>query len=58
VGEDDLDRLAELADEHGVPCLVLGEVTEQPTLTVVDVLSVPLADLRTASESTLPALFD
>ena len=42
VAEDDLDRLAELADEHGVPCLVLGEVTEQPTLTVVDVLSVPL----------------
>jgi phosphoribosylformylglycinamidine synthase len=58
VADDDLDRLAELADEHGVPCLVLGEVTEQPTLTVVDVLSVPLADLRTASESTLPALFD
>ncbi|HEY7101755.1 MAG TPA: phosphoribosylformylglycinamidine synthase subunit PurL [Mycobacteriales bacterium] len=58
VAEDDLDRLAELADEHGVPCLALGEVTEQPTLTVVDVLSVPLADLRTASESTLPALFD
>ena len=58
VAEDDLDRLAELADEQGVPCLVLGEVTDQPTLTVVDVLSVPLADLRTASESTLPALFD
>ncbi len=58
VAEDDLDRLAELADEHGVPCVVLGEVTDQPTLTVVDVLGVPLAELRTASESTLPALFD
>jgi phosphoribosylformylglycinamidine synthase subunit PurL len=58
VAEDDLDRLAELADEHGVPCVVLGEVTDQPALTVVDVLSVALAELRTASESTLPALFD
>jgi phosphoribosylformylglycinamidine synthase II len=58
VAEDDLDRLAELADEHGVPCVALGEVTDQPTLTVVDVLSVPLGELRTASESTLPALFD
>ena len=38
--------------------MVLGEVTDQPTLTVVDVLSVPLAELRTAFESTLPALFD
>ena len=58
VAEDELDRLAELADEHGVPSLVLGEVADQPTLTVVDVLSVPLAELRAASESTLPALFD
>ena len=33
-------------------------VTDQPTLTVVDVLGVPLAELRTASESTLPALCD
>jgi phosphoribosylformylglycinamidine synthase II len=58
VAEDDLDRLTGVADELGVPCLVLGEVTEQPALTVMDVLSVPLAELRTAAESTLPALFD
>jgi hypothetical protein len=38
--------------------VVLGEVTDQPALTVVDVLSVPLAELRAAAESTLPALFD
>ena len=43
---------------HGVPCTVLGEVTEDPTLTVLDVLSVPLPELRAASEATLPALFD
>ena len=41
-----------------MPSVVLGEVTDQPTLTVVDVLSVPLDELRTAYESTLPALFD
>jgi len=58
VAEMDLDRLAELADELGVPSVVLGEVTDQPTLTVVDLFSVPLAELRTASESTLPALFE
>jgi phosphoribosylformylglycinamidine synthase len=58
VAEDDLDQLTALAEQHGVPCVVLGEVTDQPALTVVDVLSVPLAELRAAAESTLPALFD
>jgi phosphoribosylformylglycinamidine synthase subunit PurL len=58
VGEDDLDRLTALAEERGVPCATLGEVTGDPTLTVLDVLDVPLAELREASESTLPALFD
>jgi phosphoribosylformylglycinamidine synthase len=57
VGEDDLDRLTALAEERGVPCVTLGEVTDDPTLTVLDVLTVPLSELRTASESTLPALF-
>jgi phosphoribosylformylglycinamidine synthase len=58
VADADLDRLTALAAEHGVPCLVLGEVTDQSSLTVVDVLTVPLAELRTASDATLPALFD
>ena len=58
VAEDDLDRLTGSALEHDVPCTVLGEVTEDATLTVLDVLSVPLPELRHASESTLPALFD
>jgi phosphoribosylformylglycinamidine synthase subunit PurL len=58
VAEDDLDRLTDLALAHGVPCTVLGEVSEDPTLTVLDVLAVPLPELRAASEGTLPALFD
>ena len=58
VGEDDLDRLTALAEERGVPCVTLGEVTDDSVLTVLDVLTVPLAELRDASESTLPALFD
>jgi phosphoribosylformylglycinamidine synthase len=58
VGEDDLDRLTALAEEHEVPCVTLGEVTDGADLTVLDVLTVPLAELREASESTLPALFD
>ena len=47
------------APARGLPCTVLGEVDRrQPTLTVQDVLTVPLAELRAASEPTLPALFD
>jgi phosphoribosylformylglycinamidine synthase subunit PurL len=58
VGQDDLERLLAAAQDAGVPASVLGEVTGEASLTVTDVLTVPLADLRHASESTLPTLFD
>ena len=54
----DLDRLAAVAAGHGVPLARLGEVTAEVTLTVEDVLTVPLAELRAAHEATLPQLFD
>ena len=54
----DTERLHETAARHGVPLTPLGLVTSTPTLTVADVLEIPLDELRTASESTLPALFD
>jgi phosphoribosylformylglycinamidine synthase II len=58
VAESDLDRLAALASRHDVPLTRLGEVTADATLTVEGVLTVPLAELREAHESTLPRLFD
>jgi len=53
-----LDTVTAMAERHGVPLTRLGEVTADPTLTVDGVLSVPLAELREAYESTLPRLFD
>ena len=58
VAESDLDRLTALASRHDVPLTRLGEVTADATLTVEGVLTVPLAELREAHESTLPRLFD
>ena len=58
VPPDDLDRLAAVAAEHGVPLTRLGEVTADAALAVEDVLTVPLAELREAHEATLPRLFD
>ncbi len=58
VAPADLDRLAAVAGEHGVPLTRLGEVTAEPALAVEDVLTVPLAELRAAHEATLPRLFD
>ena len=58
VAGSDLDRLTALAARHDVPLTRLGEVTADATLTVEGVLTVPLAELREAHESTLPRLFD
>ena len=58
VAPADVDRLAAVAAEHGVPLTRLGEVTADPALAVEDVLAVPLAELRAAHEATLPRLFD
>jgi phosphoribosylformylglycinamidine synthase len=58
VAAGDVDRLTALATRHDVPLTCLGEVTAGATLTVDGVLSVPLAELREAHESTLPRLFD
>jgi phosphoribosylformylglycinamidine synthase subunit PurL len=57
VAEADVDRLAAAAAGHGVPLTRLGVVTAEAELTVEDVLTIPLAELREAHESTLPRLF-
>mgnify|MGYP001146398975 FL=1 len=45
-----------MCDARGLPCTRLG-VTDGDALEVQDVLTVGLAELRVAHESTLPDLF-
>jgi phosphoribosylformylglycinamidine synthase len=49
-------RFTEMCDARGLPCTRIG-VTDGDALDVQDVLTVGLDELRTAHESTLPALF-
>jgi phosphoribosylformylglycinamidine synthase len=49
-------RFTEMCDARGLPCARIG-VTDGTTQDVQDVLTVGLDELRTAHESTLPALF-
>jgi phosphoribosylformylglycinamidine synthase subunit PurL len=49
-------RFTEMCDARGLPCTRIG-VTDGDSLEVQDVLTVGLDELRTAHESTLPALF-
>ncbi|MCY7365502.1 MAG: phosphoribosylformylglycinamidine synthase subunit PurL [Frankiaceae bacterium] len=49
-------RFTEMCSVRGLPCARIG-VTDGSSLEVQDVLSVPLEELRTAHEATLPALF-
>ena len=51
-------RVAQLCSAHGVPVARLGEVHAEPTLHIVPLAPLTLSELRTAWESTLPALFD
>ncbi|MDF5754438.1 phosphoribosylformylglycinamidine synthase subunit PurL [Spongiactinospora sp. TRM90649] len=55
VRPESFDRFAALCAAHEVPCTTLG-TTGGTTLSVQDVLDVPLETLRTAHEGTLPAL--
>jgi phosphoribosylformylglycinamidine synthase subunit PurL len=50
-------RVAQLCSAHGVPVTRLGEVQVEPTLHISPLAPLTLAELRTAWESTLPALF-
>ncbi|WP_283139862.1 phosphoribosylformylglycinamidine synthase subunit PurL [Rhizohabitans arisaemae] len=50
------DRFAELCAKRGVPACALGE-TGGESLVVEEVLEIPLTELRTTYEGTLPAIF-
>ena len=53
--------LAAAAQRHGVPCTHIGVVAGLPVLTLDGIfggqVAVPISELRTVSEATLPALF-
>jgi phosphoribosylformylglycinamidine synthase subunit PurL len=51
------DRLAHLCTDHAVPVTHLGQVHSAPELEIAGLPTLTLNDLRTAWESTLPALF-
>jgi phosphoribosylformylglycinamidine synthase II len=50
-------RVAQLCSAHGVPVTRLGHVHPEPTLHIAPLAPLTLTELRTAWESTLPALF-
>jgi len=54
--DSDMDRLLELAAEHDVPLMRLGR-TGGDGLTVADLFEIPIGELRTTHEATLPTLF-
>ena len=56
VAPDRQDQVAALCARHGVPVQEIG-VVEGAALSVRDVLDIPLTELRTATEATLPAIF-
>jgi phosphoribosylformylglycinamidine synthase II len=49
-------RFTEMCAARGLPCVRIG-VTDGTTLSIQDVLDVPVAELREAHEGTLPRLF-
>lgn len=54
----DVPRFEELAAEYGVPVTRLGEVTGDDQIEFVGQLTLPLAQVREAYESTLPRALD
>lgn len=53
-----LTRFKALCEEHGVPLTRLGEVTGNPELEVQGQFTLPLAELREAWETTIPAVMN
>ncbi|MGH3695240.1 MAG: phosphoribosylformylglycinamidine synthase subunit PurL [Pseudonocardiaceae bacterium] len=51
-------RVAQLCSAHGVPVILLGEVHPTPVLHIPPLAPLPLTELCTTWERTLPALFD
>jgi phosphoribosylformylglycinamidine synthase len=58
VGREDDVKFVGLCEQRGIPITRIGVTDTEPTLEIQNIASWPLADLRTASEATLPELFN
>ncbi len=57
VGGSEEQRLLDLCVARGVPAIRLGETVDEPAVEIAGLFGVPLAELREASEGTLPKHF-
>jgi phosphoribosylformylglycinamidine synthase len=57
VGREDDVKFIGLCEQRGIPVTRIGVTDTEPTLEIQHIASWPLADLRAASEATLPELF-
>ncbi|MFM2025216.1 MAG: hypothetical protein RLZZ56_1229 [Actinomycetota bacterium] len=57
VGREDDVKFIGLCEQRGIPVTRIGVTDTEPTLEIQNIASWPIADLKAASESTLPELF-
>jgi hypothetical protein len=57
VGREDDVKFVALCEQRGIPITRIGASDTEPTLEIQNIASWSLADLKAASEATLPELF-
>jgi phosphoribosylformylglycinamidine synthase len=57
VGREDDVKFVGLCEQRGIPLTRIGVTDTEPTLEIQHIASWPIADLKSASEATLPELF-
>jgi phosphoribosylformylglycinamidine synthase II len=57
VGREDDVKFIGLCEQRGIPVTRIGVTDTEPTLEIQHIASWPIADLKSASEATLPELF-
>jgi phosphoribosylformylglycinamidine synthase len=57
VGREDDVKFIGLCEQRGIPVTRIGVTDTEPTLEIQNIASWPIADLKSASEATLPELF-
>ena len=57
VGREDEVKFIGLCEQRGIPVTRIGVTDTEPTLEIQHIASWPIADLKSASEATLPELF-
>jgi phosphoribosylformylglycinamidine synthase len=57
VGREGDVKFIDLCEQRGIPVTRIGVTDTEPTLEIQHIASWPIADLKSASEATLPELF-